>query len=472
MLDDTPRSPDWWLIRLGKQLRDRQKLLDLWWDYYRGNHPLPQGPRKATEAYRDFQRKARTNFCQTVVDASVHRLQVIGFAGADGRPDAEVWGWWQRNRLDARQKQVYRTSLWASVAYMMVGPHPADPTRPLITPEHPEQVITEDDPETGERAAGLKAWFDDIDGVARATVYLPEVIARYEKSGRALTWSRSAWKQVDEQDNPLEGVPIVAYPCRPELGEDPVSEFDSVIDIQLRINMGVLNRMTAERYSAFRQKYVTGHKFAKKEARETDPETGLVSVRTKATENPFRPGPDNVWVSEGENTRFGQFDQTDLIGYLKTYEADIRTLLAVSETPSYVVAGDLVNISTDTVTALDTLHVSKVLEHQAFFGESHEDVLALAAKVAGVDRDLSASEVRWKDPRQLNPAVVADMGSKKKAMGYPLALVAEDMGESPQRVARLRAEQAADQLQLSLGIGAPAQPAPAAAGGGGEPVEE
>lgn len=72
--------------------------------------------------------------------------------------------------------------------------------------------------------------------------------------------------------------------------------------------------------------------------------------------------------------------------------------------------------------------------------------MAIAGKVAGSERDFTAAEVRWKDPRQLNPAVIADMGSKKRAMGYPLALVAEDLGDSPQRIKRLRSEAAAEAL--------------------------
>lgn len=448
MADVEPGAPKWWLAELSRKIRRRQRYLNLWRKYYKGDHPLPVGPPRATAAYRDFQRKARTNFCASVVDAVVFRLLVLGITDGAGASDDEAWRWWQLNKLDARQRQVYRTSLYQSIAYTMVGPHPKERKRPLITAEHPSQVITEDDPATGERIAGLKTWYDRVNGINRATVFTPELVTRYVSEGRAPAVaeddrrrSRAAdigsWRQVEQVKNTYGVVPIVPFPCRPDLGDDPEPEFGGVLDVQDRINFGILNRMTAERYGAFRQKHVVGHKFK----RHTDPETGLEVV-----ESPFRPDPGSLWASEGENTRFGEFSQTDLMGYLKANEGDVRALFVLSATPAYYLPGDLINIGADTVTALDTSHVAKVGEHQAFFGEGWEETIAIAAKVAGSSRDFTASEVRWKDPRQLNPTVIADMGSKKRAMGYPLAIVAEDMGDSPQRITRLRSEAAAEAL--------------------------
>jgi hypothetical protein len=77
---------------------------------------------------------------------------------------------------------------------------------------------------------------------------------------------------------------------------------------------------------------------------------------------------------------------------------------------------------------------------------------------------MSAYELRWADPRQLNPAVLADAATKKKAIGYPLAVLAEDLGESPQRVNRITSEAAGDALLAAL-----SQPAVPPAGQGAAP---
>ncbi|MEU3528831.1 phage portal protein [Streptomyces sp. NPDC038707] len=450
MLDDTPGTPDWWLLRLGRRMRDRRKELDRWWDYYRGHHPLPSLPKNAAAAFLEFQRKSRTNFCRPVADAPVHRLQVLGVTDAQGKPDDDALRWWQSNKLDSRQKLLYRTVMAQAQAYVIVGPHPTrtepdgETPSPLITAEHPRQVIVEHDPATGERAAALKAWWDDIERIGRATVYLPDGLQRYvtpRRSGAVLPWGRESWELDGEfEEHDLGAVPVVPFECRPDLMEDPEPEFGCVLDIQDRVNLGVLNRMTAARYSAFRQGYVTGHKFRKR----VDPATGLEVV-----EQPFVPSPSALWASEGENVKFGQLDATDLSGFLKEHESDVRDMLVLSHTPAYYFASDLVNISADTVNALDVNHLAKVGEHQATFGESWEDVFALAAAQAGVDRDYSQSEVRWADPRRLNPSVIADAATKKASVGYPLAILAEDMGESPQRVRRITSEAAGAALLAS-----------------------
>jgi hypothetical protein len=50
----------------------------------------------------------------------------------------------------------------------------------------------------------------------------------------------------------------------------------------------------------------------------------------------------------------------------------------------------------------------------------------------------------WARSENFQPAVVADYASKLKAAGFPLPMLAEEIGWTPQRVAQLRAEQASD----------------------------
>ncbi|MFE5332943.1 phage portal protein [Embleya sp. NPDC056575] len=465
-LEPEPGSPDWWLLRLSRKLWARRRVLDEYWDWYTGNHPLPNGPAKAAQAYKDFQRNSRTNFLGMVVDASVFRLLAIGVTDADGKPDEAAWRWWQANKLDSKQKQLFRTALAQSIAYMQVGEHPTIPKQPLVTVEHPRDCITESDPATGRVLAGLKVWYDDVQGEACALVSLDDgrMDYRREQAGRrfsisAKTWESGIWTKHDY------GRPaIVPFECRPELGEDPQPEFWAGLPAQNRINLGVLNRMTAARYSAFRQRYVTGHKFATRTIMvpDTDPETGLPIMRAKKIPDgePFVPDPASTWASEGENTRFGEFSQTDLQGYLSSHDVDIRDLLVQTNTPTYSVVNELVNIATETIVALDGQHLAKVAEHQTHFGEQLEEVLGLCAVVAGEKRDFTSHEIRWKDPRSLNPAVLADMGTKLSAIGYPLGILAENMGESPQRIKRIEAGAAGETMLRAGAEQAARQPAP------------
>ncbi|MFE5658365.1 phage portal protein [Streptomyces sp. NPDC056517] len=469
MLDETPEldNPDFWLLRLGRRLRKRQGQLDEWWRYYRGRPQLPVLPKNAEQAFLDFQRKARTNFCGLIANASVHRLLALGMTGPDGEPDLQASRWWQANRLDSRQKLVWRMAMAQSAGYMLVGGHPTrteDNGRPspLITMEHPSECIVEYDPETGEPLVGLKVWHDDITGYGHARVFFDDTSFPYrtrQRAGARLPWGPDSWEYTGKADSgdvhDLGGMQLVEFARMPDLGEDPEPEFAGVLDIQDRLNLGILNRMAASRFSGFRQKWIKGHKFAKR----TDPVTGMTVV-----DQPFVPSPSAVWASEGENTQFGQLDATDLSGFLKEHASDVRDMLTISQTPTYLYATDLVNISADTIGALDILHVAKVREHIAAFSEGLESVFALAAAQAGVPEDYTEAEVRWANPAHVTMAVKADAATKLKSIGYPLDVIAEELDESPARVRRIVAG-AASQALLAASL----MPAPGAPSAGNVP---
>lgn len=463
MLDETPEldNPDYWLLRMGRKMRRRQRDLDEWWAYYRGRPPLPELPKKAEQAFLDFQRKSRTNFCGVIANSTVHRLRALGVTGEGGEPDADAARWWQQNRLTSRQKLVWRVAMAQAAGYMLVGEHPTrteDNGRPspLITPEHPRECLVEYDPATGKRLVGLKAWHDDLDGYGRAVVMYDAEVFAYRTRERCtpnrLPWGPDSWEPLgDGVPHDLGGVPLVEFARMPDLGEDPEPEFAVATDIQDRVNMGVLNRMAASRYSGFRQKTVTGHKFPRK----VDPATGLTVV-----EQPFVPGPNSVWVSEGEAAKFGQLDATDLRPFLDEHASDVRDMLIISQTPAYYYAGDLINISADTISALDLMHVAKCREHIDSFGEELEEVMSLAARQAGAERDYTEAVVRWQDPAHISPAVLADKATKLKSIGYPLDIIAEDLGETPERIRRITSSAAAQSLLAASLL--PANPAPTA----------
>jgi hypothetical protein len=447
-----------WLARLGPKLIDRQDIVAYWRRYYEGNQDLPSGPNQHAEAYRRFQQLARTNLCYLCAESRVHRTQVIGFREVDARDDA-VWKLWQSAKLDARQFGIWRKAYSRSAAYVIVGVDPRNSTRPRVTIEGPENVIVETDPaDRSRRLAALRMWHDPIVKRWMATLYLPGVrhhwVSRQEAKDAAATrlkFSPDAWIARSEPGRSLPEVPVVPF-LNGDESDEPRAAFARGIDVQNRLNLTLLNRLTAERYAAFRQRWITNYE------PEIDEATGLAIA-------PFRPGVDQTWTlpppEAGQpESRFGDFQQTDTSGMLRGVEADMRSFAAVTLTPVYYLPGDLINIGADSIAALDAGHIADVKQSMAVWGEGLEEVLQLMAGVAGLDRDLSQSEVVWARPENFQPAVVADYASKLRAAGVPLSMVAEDIGWTPQRVAQLRAEQATDAFIAAANApaAAPARP--------------
>jgi hypothetical protein len=455
-------TPEQWLTRLGGKLRDRWPQLERWERYYRGDQDLPSGPSQHAEAFMRFQRFARTNLCGVAVDSMVDRLHAEGIRTASKQLDSRVQEWWQGAKLDARQAAVYRTALSQSAAYVIWGPG-VRPGSPRVTIESPTNVITETDPaDRSLTLAALRCWHDPFEKRWLATVYVPG--GRFYFQARATSsdpnlqpgvdmFDAKKWEPRRQPDKAPEVVPVRAFLNADEL-RAPMAEFQVGMDIQDRLNLTVLNRLTAERYGAFRQRWASNLTL------EDDPITGLPI-------SPFKPGITQTWVAEppepGEpETRFGDFQQTTTTDMLRGAEADMRAFAALTRTPLYYMPGDMINIGADAIAALDAGHNAKCRQRQANWGEDWEAVIAGLGELSGVTEGLEDAEVMWRRPENFSPSQIADYGAKLRGMGYPLEVVAERIGESPAQIERLLAAQATEAAQQAfLAPQQPAQPSPA-----------
>ncbi len=453
MAESSDLTPMEWLAWLGAKLVARQPKIDLWRRYYDGDQDLPQGPSQHRDAFQEFQKYARTNLCLLCAESMVHRTQVTGFRDAVNHNGAgdDVWRLWQGAKLDARQFKIWRTAYSRSAAYVTVGVDPHKPRRPRVTIEGPENVIVETDPaDPSRRLAALRMWYDGIAKRWFATVYLPGWRYRYQTRRvgvtevvqyAGLTFTDTRWELREDPSRSTAEVPVVPFLAGDE-GDEPRAVFAPGIDVQNRLNLTVLNRLTAERYAAFRQRGILNFE------PEEDPVTGVKIV-------PFKPGVDQLWTlsppepGEAEPKMF-DFQQTDTSGILRGVEADMRAFAAVTLTPVYYLPGDMINIGADAIAALDAGHIAKVKQNHVGFSEGVEEVLQLMADVAELGRDLTESETVWMRPENFAPAMVADFLVKLVGAKVPLPMAVEEVGWSPQRVAQLRAEMASEQFQASV----------------------
>lgn len=475
MAEATDLTPEKWRERLGKKLIAQQHKIRYWRRYYEGEHDLPAGPNQHREAFERFQRLARTNLCMLCAEAMVHRTAAIGFRDPGWtnltEPDP-VWKLWQRAKLDARQYTIWRKMYSQSAAYVVVGVDPNNTNRPRVTIEGPDTVVVETDPaDASRRLAGFRLWHDSIVKRWMCTLYLPGENGgpglRYQwrstqeaKHGNlvgGLSWKDTAWEQRAEPGRSLRDVPVVPF-LNGDEGEEPKPAFHAGLDVQNRLNLTLLNRLSSERYAAFRQSILLNY------IADEDPATGLPLA-------PWKPGVTQIGtIPPPENpgdpaVQLVQLQQTDTSQMLSGVEADMRAFAAVTLTPVYYLPGDMTNLGADTVAALDAGHNAKVRQGIAIVSEGLEEVLQLMADVAGLDRDLSDAEMVFARPENFLPSQMADAMSKQVGAGVPLTMAVEDAGWSPQRVDRLRSEQAAQQAMQAAFTGSAGQPAEPGGGG-------
>lgn len=420
-----PLSPDWWVARLHKQLTERQPALQELQDYYSGEHPLPHLQEKARREFRRLLKMARANYMQLVVDAVVGRLQVMGIrmSSTEDAPDVRAWDIWQANRLDADSRLVFAESVKLGTSYMLVEPNKADPSMPIITPEHPSQTIIEYRPGSRRiKAAGLKSYLDDWTGDLMATLYLPGRVYVYSAPHREGILD-VRWELKDEGPNPLDEVPLVEYANRPQMLEPGTSEIAGVTDIQDRINKTLADRLMTQEYGAFRQKWATG-------------------IEIPLDENgrpvePYKAAVDRLFTNENPDAKFGDFNATDLTPLLSAVRDDIKDVGAISSTPPHYLLGDMVNLAAEAIKAAEAGLISKVRDHMLYKGESVEDTNRLALKAAGDTRPADhSSEVVWKNPEFRTEGELVDALTKMKTLGVPEEALWERWGASPQEIKR------------------------------------
>lgn len=348
------------------------------------NATVPQEVRRLAEM-------SRVNMLKFVVSSAAQVMYVDGFRAPEAAGDEESWKLWQLNRMDARQIGVHRSALSYGASYVVVLPGDSAPVLRGASPRKMTAVYGDDEdwPEVAIEKRdhpkhGWKLW-RVYDG--KSTFWIEED----EKDTASI---------VRTEEHGAGKCPIIRFVS--SIDDDGVieGEVEPLIPLQDQINVTTFGLLVAQHYGAFRQRYVMGWT--------ADDEESALKASAK-----------KLWAFEDGDVKVGEFAQTDLSGYINSREASLRHLATISQTPAHELLGQLVNLSADALAAAESNHRRKVLERQTSFGESWEQVLELAAKLAGQASDPS-SYVRWRDTESRSLSQVADaLGKLVVGLGVP-----------------------------------------------------
>jgi hypothetical protein len=167
-----------------------------------------------------------------------------------------------------------------------------------------------------------------------------------------------------------------------------------------------------------------------------------------------------------DDIKIGEFEQTQLDGYLESRESSLRHAATISQTPVHELIGQMVNLSAEALVAAEAGQRRKVAERQTSFGESWEQVLSLAGSIASFEVDEDA-QVRWRDTESRALSTVVDaLGKMAQMLNIPPQELWERIpGVTQQDVERWKttAEQSDAFAQLTEVLnrqGNPTNPAP------------
>lgn len=399
------------LFRYMLTIRDAEaKRLDRIHNYLRDEQPLNWLPRSVPHEVREMGKIARVNMIKLVVDAVTQSMYVDGFRAPRGAVDEAVWDVWQRNGMDARQIGVHRAASAYGASYIIVLPGTPVPVMRGVSPRNMTVAYGNDDvwPEVAleKRNDGTWRLFDET------SVYM----FKKENDSERVTF-------LGAQDHGADVCPVIRFRETNDLDDEVIGEVEPLIQLQDQINVTTFGLLVAQHYGAFRQRYILGWV-------------------AESEEQKMKASASQLWTFEDspQDISVGEFDETDLKGYLDSREATIRHLATVSQTPAHELLGQLANLSAEALAAANDSNRRKITERQTVMGESHEQALSLAGDLLGIPVEPSAY-VRWKDTAPRSMAQTADaLGKLAQMLEVPAQELWEMIpGVSQQEIERWKA---------------------------------
>jgi hypothetical protein len=415
------------LVRLDKKLALAIPGLDRLDKYLEGEQPLKYMAKAMEDEIGDRVHQLIINILRYGAEAYENRLDIKGFRYRGvSSSDEELWRIWQSNDLDEQSQQAHLDSIALERTYAIVGSGDEDDADPIVTVESPFQVFAERDPRTRRVSAAIKRWAEGEgnDQVQRATLYLPD-------STESFAFFKNVWWSTGPADEHEMGrVPVVPLVNNPRiLRPDGRSEFSDIIEIADALNKMATDMMISGEYHAMPRRWAT----ALTADDFVDKDGNPIGVWSRDA--------GRLWATESKDTKFGQFNETDL----KVFHESMKLLIQIGSQllalpPHYMsFVGDNPT-SADAIRSSETQLVKRVERKQTYLGGAWEEVqrLVLRIKTGQWDPAAMSLETQWRNPATPTVAQEADAIVKKVQAGIvPIEQAREDLGYTQEQRDRM-----------------------------------
>ena len=385
-------------------------------DYVNARIGYPSLPEEADAEVKAIARLSIKNVLGMVRDSFATNLSVVGYRTATSQENLPAWNNWQRNRMDARQGEIYRPALTYGVSYVAITP---GDDGPVFRPRSPRQMMAVyADPQIDQWPQySLETWIDTTNGrPTRKGNFFDDTFIYPLNLGPILPY------QVDDTTERLQNLfpisildeeadavahraeycPVVRYINERDADDMIVGEIEPLITLQRAINEVNFDRLVVARFGAFPQKVIAGWSGTKSEVLEA-------SAR-------------RVWAFEDPDVKASALPAASVEQYNALLEEMMGHVAMVAQISPSSVTGKMINVSADALAAAEAQQQRKLSNKRDSFGESHEQMLQCAAQMSGdkgtaVDNE---AEVQWRDTEARSFAAVVDGVTKLAAAGLPI----------------------------------------------------
>lgn len=419
--------------------------------YASGRLGYPSLPEGADQEVKDIARLSIKNVLGMVRDSFAQNLSVVGYRTATSKENLPAWAQWQRNRMDARQAEIYRPALSYGVSYVAITPGKEGP---IFRPRSPRQLIAVyADPQIDQWPQyALETWVDTTEArPTRKGIFFDDTWAYRLNLGPVMSALTSSDAErvnnlfplsvLDEDFAPVrhkvDYCPVVRYINGHDADDMIVGEIEPLITAQRAINEVNFDRLIVARFGAFPQKVIAGWSGSKNEVLEA-------SAR-------------RVWAFEDPDVKTSALPAASVEPYNALLEEMMGHVALTAQISPATVTGKMVNVSADALAAAEAQQQRKLQSKRDSFGEAHEQMLKCAAEMAG-DKGTAAdneAEIQWRDTEARTFGAVVDGVVKLAASGIPIenlltmvpGMTQQQIVGIEQALQRLKSEAMLQQLQ-------------------------
>lgn len=370
--------------------------------YERGPQPGPYRPEKATDEYKLLAERAETNVIRMMLQSITDQLYIEDYRTADSAESDATWNYWQANKFDSRQGQLFYAAIRDGYAYGTAFPGAAGPVMRGVSARRAFALY--DDPVEDEWPQFLLRTNPAGDVVG--------IVDDQDEIKIGFAPNQHQLSILDVKTHNVGVCPVVRYAPSMDLDGACLGDVWPARRIQDRINQTSFDLLIAQTYGAFLVRGISGME------QPTDPKTGKPV--------PIELAINRLLTSGDPDMKGWQFDPTPLDPYLNSLRDAIQHFAMTSRTAPHHLVVNMVNLAADAISAAETGEQNKKLAYQHAFGEQAEQHLDLAGAIAG-DTPLGGrddAEVAWSDIGSRSLAQAAD-ALQKLSSGSDLGIPGE-----------------------------------------------
>ncbi|MBK6589896.1 MAG: phage portal protein [Acidobacteria bacterium] len=411
-----------------KQFNDRSTTVQKTTDYYRGEHDLKFATDKFKNTFGNLFKSFALNVCPAICDAVRDKLVITGFrVESDGEGGSEVkdlpkeaWKIWQANRMGVRSGEIHKEASINGDAYAIVWVD--DMKQVTIYPNKSANVtVFYDEESPGKILWAAKHW-QTPEKLFRLNMYYPDRIERLVSKKKSEDGKLPEAKEFVEFEpavsNPYGIVPVFHFANNGSIGGFGVSELHNAMPVQDALNKSVLDMLVTMEFASYRQRWASGIEIEIDDEGKAKP--------------PFTAGVEKLWITENAETKFGDFEVTDLEQFLKVKDGFRTDIATVTGTPLhyFMLTGASFPQSGISIEKLESRFLGKIRDRMESYGSVWENLMSFALMIENKGKGVRLF-TEWQDPAPLSEKEQLDNIVVKKDLGITerQALIEAGYGE-------------------------------------------